>query len=55
MELGVFFIYVKIYQFVIKYYFRLENLVKFNDNYNVLLRNVYLEDVYLVSENKKCW
>ena len=33
----------------------MNNLIKSNDNHNVLLRNAYLEDKQLFIENKKCW
>ena len=34
----------------------MNNLIKSNDNHNVLLRNAYLEDKQLCIENlKKCW
>ena len=55
LELGVFPIHVKIYQLVIKYFSRMEKLIKSNDNHKVLLRNAYLEDKQLYIENKKCW
>ena len=53
--LGVKPIHVKIYQLAFKYYSRMNNLIKSNDNHNVLLRNAYLEDKQLCIENKKCW
>ena len=55
MELGVLPIHVKIYQLAIKYYSRINNLIKTNVNQNFLLRNAYLEDKQLCVENKKCW
>ena len=39
LELGVLPIHVKIYQLAIKYYSRMNSLIKSNDNQNVLLRN----------------
>ena len=53
LELGVLPIHVKIYQLAIKYYSRMNNLIKSNDNHNVLLRNAYLEDKQLYIKNKK--
>ena len=55
LELGVLPIHVKIYQLAIKYYSRMNNLIKSNDKQNFLLRNAYLEDKQLCIENKKCW
>ena len=56
LELGVFHIHIKMYQFNNKYYSRMENFIKSNDYHNVLItRNVYLEGKQLYIENKKCW
>ena len=55
LELGVLPIHVKIYKHAIKYYSRMNNLIKSNDKQNFLLRNAYLEDKQLCIENKKCW
>ena len=55
LELGVLPIHVKIYKHAIKYYSRMNNLIKSNDNQNFLLRNAYLEDKQLCIENKECW